>query len=144
MATFIYDSFKGHLLSGNIRMVANPIYVALLSGTYVPDDGAHTRFADVSGYEAIGSGYTRSGKVISSPTVTVVPASNWAYWDGANVTWSSSTLTASGAVIYASGLLNGYTDPLIGYVDFGSSLSSSNGDFTITWSDNGIVRIANA
>jgi len=60
--------------------------------------------------------------------------------DAADTTWASSTITARYAVVYAS-TGTASTSPLIGYVDFGSDQSSTNGNFTITWDATGIVRV---
>jgi len=61
--------------------------------------------------------------------------------DAADVTWSSSTITARYAVLYNDSGASNASKALIGYVDFGSNQSSTNGNFTITWDATGIVRI---
>ena len=54
---------------------------------------------------------------------------------------SSSTITARYAVVYDDSGASNAAKALIGYVDFGSDQSSTNGNFTITWDSTGIVRI---
>lgn len=145
MASFIYNSFKGHLLSGNINLASDGIYCMLMKSTYTPNQDSHVKYTDISGYEHTGNGvYFTGGKALSSKTITVDNTNDWAYFTANNLTWASTTISASGAVLYASGAgYGGVTHPLIGYIDFGTTLSSSNGDYTITWSAQGIIRIAN-
>lgn len=145
MASFIFNSFKGHLLSGNINLASDPIHCMLMKSTYTPNMDSHKKYSDVSGHEHTGNGvYFTGGKALSSKSITIDNTNDWAYFTANNVTWASTTLSASGAILLASGAgYGGITNPLIGYIDFGSTLSSSNGDYTITWSANGIIRIAN-
>lgn len=147
MASFIFDSFKGHLLSGNISLSSSPLYVILMKSTYSPNDDTQVKYSDISSSEivqATNSGYTTGGKILTSQTVTVNTGSSYSVFSAANTTWTSSTISASGAVLYASGSnYGGIANPLIGFIDFGSTLSSSNGDFTLQWNSNGIIRINN-
>lgn len=97
---------------------------------------------DISYYEVSGTGYTAGGATLASKTIS--EASLKITMSAANVTWSSSTITAAYAIIYdntpTTGLTTGKT--VLGWVDFGGSQSSSNGNFTITWdSTNGIFSI---
>lgn len=62
--------------------------------------------------------------------------------DGTNLSWTSSTIAAAtGLVVYAD--LGGATsaDPLIAYLDFGTTESSANGTFDVTFSSVGIAAI---
>ncbi len=78
---------------------------------------------------------------LGSKTSTYDGTNNVIVLDAADVTWSSSTITARYAVVYDDTPATAGTKPLIGYVDFGSDQSSTNGNFTITWDSTGIVRI---
>ena len=51
------------------------------------------------------------------------------------------TITARHAVIYDDAGATNAQKALIGYVDFGSDQSSTNGNFTITWDATGIARL---
>lgn len=121
-----------------------PLYVALVTSSYSPNDN-HTVYSDFSGAEvANGSGYTTRGVLVSSPTVTVDTGSDLAVLDSSSdIVWASSTITASGAVLYASGTVGSLVHPLIAYFDFGGNHSSSNGSFTLEFSSSGIMRIIN-
>jgi hypothetical protein len=140
MASKLYGNFLLKALNKEVDFDTDTIKVALLSSSYTPDQDAHDYFNDVSTYEVTGTGYTSGGATLGSKTATYDSASNVIVLDAADTTWSSSTITARYAVIYDS-TGTASTSALIGYVDFGSDQSSTNGNFTITWDSTGIVRI---
>jgi hypothetical protein len=140
MASKLYGNFLKLALNKEVDWDTDTIKVALLSNAYTPDQDAHDYFNDVSANEVSGTGYTAGGATLASKTITYDSGSNVITLDAADTTWSSSTITARYAVVYGSTGTSS-TSPLIGYVDFGSDQSSSNGNFTITWDATGIVRI---
>jgi hypothetical protein len=140
MASKLYGNFLLKALNKEVDFDTDTIKVALLSSSYTPDQDAHDYFNDVSSYEVSGTGYTSGGATLASKTATYDSATNVIVLDAADTTWSSSTITARYAVIYDSTGTSS-TSALIGYVDFGSDQSSTNGNFTITWDSTGIVRI---
>ena len=140
MPSKLYGNFLAKALNKEVDFDTDTIKVALLTSSYTPDQDAHDYFNDVSTYEVTGTGYTTGGATLASKTVTYDSANNVIVLDAADVTWSSSTITARYAVVYDSTGTSS-TSALIGYVDFGSDQSSTNGNFTITWDSTGIVRI---
>ena len=140
MASKLYGNFLKLALNKEVDWDTDTIKVALLANTYTPNQDTHDYFNDVSASEVTGTGYTTGGATLASKTITYDSGSNVITLDAADTTWSSSTITARYAVVYAS-TGTASTSPLIGYVDFGSDQSSSNGNFTITWDATGIVRI---
>lgn len=142
MASKLYGKFLGQALNKEIDWDTDTIKVALLTNAYTPDQDSHDYFDDVSTYEVSGAtGYTSGGATLANKTNTYNGGTNVIVLDADDVTWSSSTITARYAVIYDASPATNATRPLIGYVDFGSDQSSSNGNFTITWDATGIVRI---
>ena len=141
MASKLYGQFLQQALNKEIDWDTDTIKVALLSNSYTPDQDAHNYFDDVSTYEVTGTGYTQGGNTLANKTNTYNSATNVIVLDADDTTWSSSTITARYAVVYDASPATNATKPLIGYVDFGSDQSSSNGNFTITWDATGIVRI---
>ena len=140
MASKLYGNFLLKALNKEVDFDTDTIKVALLTSSYTPDQDAHDYFNDVSTYEVSGTGYTAGGYTLASKTATYDSGTNVIVLDAADVTWSSSTITARYAVVYdATGTES--TSALIGYVDFGSDQSSTNGNYTITWDSTGIVRI---
>lgn len=142
MASKLYGQFLSQALNKEVDWDTDTIKVALLTNGYSPDQDAHNYFDDVSTYEVSGAtGYTAGGATLANKTNTYNSGTNVIVLDADDVTWSSSTITARYAVIYDASPATNATKPLIGYVDFGSDQSSSNGNFTITWDATGIVRI---
>jgi hypothetical protein len=141
MPSKLYGQFLSQALNKEIDFDTDTIKVALLTNAYTPDQDAHNYYDDVVANEVSGTGYTAGGNTLANKTNTYNSATNVIVLDADDVTWSSSTITARYAVIYDATPATNATRPLIGYVDFGSDQSSSNGNFTITWDATGIVRI---
>jgi hypothetical protein len=141
MASKLYGQFLSQALNKEIDWDTDTIKVALLTNAYTPDQDAHNYLDDVVANEVTGTGYTAGGATLANKTNSYNSSTNVITLDADDVTWSSSTITARYAVIYDATPATNATKPLIGYVDFGSDQSSSNGNFTITWDATGIVRI---
>jgi hypothetical protein len=141
MASLLYGNFIAKAFNKEIDWDTDTIKVALLTSSYTPNQDTHDYFDDVSAAEVTGVGYTAGGNTLASKTNTYDAATNVIVLDAADTTWSASTITARYAVVYDASGGSASTNPLIGYVDFGSNQSSSNGNFTITWDATGIVRV---
>jgi hypothetical protein len=141
MPSKLYGQFLAKALNKEVDWDSDTIKVALLSSAYTPNQDVHDYFDDVSTYEVTGTGYTTGGQTLGSKTVSYDAANNVIILDAADTTWSSSTVTARYAVVYNDSGATAAAKALIGYVDFGSDQSSTNGNFTITWDATGIVRI---
>jgi hypothetical protein len=139
MPSKLYGNFLVKALNKEVDWDTDTIKVALTTSTYTPNQDTHDYFNDVTN-EVTGTGYTAGGNTLASKTITYDDANNVIVLDAADTTWASSTITARYAVVYAS-TGTASTSPLIGYVDFGSDQSSTNGNFTITWDSTGIVRV---
>jgi hypothetical protein len=141
MPSKLYGQFLSQALNKEIDWDTDTIKVALLTNSYTPDQDVHNYLDDVVANEVSGTGYTAGGNTLANKTNSYNSATNVITLDADDTTWSSSTITARYAVIYDATPATNATKPLIGYVDFGSDQSSSNGNFTITWDATGIVRI---
>ena len=141
MPSKLYGQFLAKSLNKEVDFDSDTIKVGLVSSSYTPNQDSHDYWDDVVSYEVSGTGYTTGGATLASKTVTYDSANNVIVLDAADVTWSSSTITARYAVVYNDSGATNAAKALIGYVDFGSDQSSTNGNFTITWDSTGIVRI---
>ena len=141
MPSKLYGQFLSQALNKEIDWDTDTIKVALLTNAYTPDQDVHNYLDDVITHEVSGTGYTAGGNTLANKTNNYNGATNVIVLDADDTTWSSSTITARYAVIYDATPATNANRPLIGYVDFGSDQSSSNGNFTITWDATGIVRI---
>lgn len=140
MASKLYGSFIGKALNKEIDWDTDTIKVALLTSSYTPDQDADDYFNDVSSFQVTGTGYTAGGATLANKTATYTGATNKLVLDADDVSWTSSSITARYAVVYNSSPSTDATRPLIGFVDFGTNQTTSNGTFTIVWDSNGIVE----
>lgn len=141
MASKLYGSFIAKSLNKEIDLDTDTIKVALLTSAYTPNQDVHDYFDDVSSYEVTGTGYTAGGATLTGKTVSYDAPTNTITFDADDVVLASSTITARYAVVYDASPATAATRPLIGYVDFTSDQSSTNGNFTITWDATGIVKV---
>lgn len=139
MSNQIYNSFKKDSMAGVFNLSADTLKVVLVTSAYIPDIDLHKKYSDITN-EVVGVGYSTSGITLVGVTITEDLSNDKAVFDANDITWVASTITAAGAVIYK---VNGEssTSPLIGYIDFGGSKSSSNGDFVIQWNSSGILAL---
>jgi hypothetical protein len=141
MASKLYGKFIQKSFNKEVDWDSDTIKVALVTSGYAPDQDVHDYWDDVESFEASGTGYVAGGETLTNKTSTYDAPTNVITLDADDVTWSNSTITARYAVVYDASGGSSATNPLIGYVDFGSNQSSSNGNFTITWDATGIVRV---
>lgn len=141
MPSKLYGNFLAKALNKEVDWDSDTIKVALLTSAYTPNQDTHDYYDDVVGNEVSGTGYSAGGNTLGSKTVTYDAGTNVIVLDAADTTWASSTITARYAVVYDDAGATNASKPLIGFVDFSSDQSSTNGNFTITWDATGIVRI---
>ena len=129
MASLIYDSFLNDISTGAFVPSTATVKGILVTSTYAPNKGTHTKRSDVTN-EVVGTGYTTGGV-----TVTVTVATNTTThattYTFSSPSWASSTITARGLVLYKS-TGTSTTDNLLEYCDFLSDVVSTNGTFTVT------------
>lgn len=135
-----YGPFLAQLASAGVNWGSDTIKVALATATYTPDQDAHDFFNDVTN-EVTGTGYTAGGATLASKTSTYTSGTNTQSLDAADVTWSASTISARWAIIYKS-TGTASTSALIGYVDLDGTISSTAGNFTLTWDTAGILTLS--
>lgn len=140
MASKMYGQFLAKALNKEVDYDSDTIKVMLVSSSYAPNQDSHAYKSDVTG-EVSGTGYTAGGQALTGKTLTYDGANNVIILDAADTTWANSTLTARYAVIYDDSGATDAAKVLLGYVDFGSDQSSTNGNFAITWDATGIFRI---
>lgn len=128
MASLIYNSCLNDMATGAIDFDTNAFKIILVTSSYTPNKDTHTKRSDVTN-EITGTGYTAGGST-TTVTVTNDTANDRIDINFSDVSWSSATLTAAAAVIYkTTGTAS--TDNLVAYLDFGGSVTSTNGTFTL-------------
>ena len=123
MPSLIYDVAVDGMALGTLAFGADAFKVLLVSG-YTPSKDGHNSRADVTG-EVTGTGYTAGGAAIVAEIV-MDPAADRTDIGLGGASWPGSTISATGAVYYATG-----SETLVCYVDFGGTISSLAGAFTL-------------
>ena len=143
MANLIYNSFLRDIQNGSIDLDTDTIKLMLVTSAYTPNIDTHTKRSDVTN-EVVGVGYTSGGVTLAGKTVTQNNTNNTGVFDADNITIPASTITARAGVLYKSrgGLAS--ADELIGYLDWGSDIVSTAGDFNITFNAAGILTLEQA
>ena len=121
--------------------LSDTINVALATA-YTPNQDTHQYWASASANEiANGNGYATGGSTLAGKTMVYTAAENAIHFDADDLTWGTATISASQAVIYDTTTAG---SPLLGWVDFGGTVSSTSGDFKITWGTAGLFTITPA
>jgi hypothetical protein len=131
MASLIYEAMVDGMAGGSINFGSDSFSVMLTHG-YTPDKAAHTTTADVTN-EASGGGYAPGG---ASVAITITdPSSTETDIGLGGASWPSSTIDADGAVYY-----DATNSALVAYIDFGGTVSSLSGLFSL---DPSTIKISN-
>jgi hypothetical protein len=132
ITTAMCNSFKQELLGGVHDLDTDTIKIALIkvshSGTY---GAATTNYSDVTGAsdEAVGTNYSAGGQGLDSAAIALDAGNNTAFLDFADEVFANLTISAVGAIIYNSSKSN----KAIALFDFGGTVTSTSGDFTIVF-----------
>ena len=145
MANVVPDSFKTDLLKAKFSFdTSGNSGTAFKLALYTNISGLGTSLAaytTTNEVQSSGTNYTAGGNTLTNNGVAI--ASNIAYVDFADLTFSSVTLTATGALIY-----KGTSNEAVLVLDFGGSKTATNGDFVIQFptpsSSAAIIRLGNA
>lgn len=138
----VYNNFKEQLLLGNISLgadsLAHEVRLMLVTGHTVDIDGDAV-YADVSADECTGTGYTATGEVLGSQTVTQDNSLNLAKFDGADVPWTSLDVSAGGDPSHAI-MYDVDADVLMAAWEVATA--TNGGDWTVQWNAAGIMTLA--
>lgn len=148
MATFtFFDEFLKYLCDGTVDLDGDT-FKAILSDT-APTAATDTVYSDVSGNElATNYGYTAGGVTLSSVTWAETGAGTGVWqFTSADFSWTASggTIGTFRYVIVYDDTPTSPADPLVGYLDNGSSISITDGNsFTVDVGANGIFQLSEA
>jgi hypothetical protein len=131
MASLVYNSCISDAVTGLIDFDTDTFKMMLVTSAYTPakSETRRSNLKTPTDYEVTGTGYTAGGNACS---VSVATAANEINVSFTVTSWTSATITARGGVIYK--VVGGVAanENLVGYVDFLSSISSTNGTFAVT------------
>jgi len=141
MAHAVMNKFKAENMKGNVALDSDTLKVALIDnifGSSSTDQLDNLDYwDDISAtWEITGTNYSANGETLLNTAVSESDSSNWGSLSADNVTWSNATLTSYGCAIYRSS-----DRLLVCLIDFGGAKSATAGDFTISWSANGILNL---
>jgi len=144
MATKMYGNAAKAFLNKEVDWDSDNIKVMLMASSYAPNQDTHDYLDDVSAHEVSGTGYTAGGALLTGKVVSYDSATNTVKFDANDVTWANSSITARYAVVYNDSGASAANKPLIAYYDFVTDRASSNGDFVIRWSADGVFTATTA
>jgi len=130
MPSLIYNSCIRDAVTGAIDFDTDTFKAMLVTSTYTASK-SHAKRSDITN-EVSGTGYTSGGNACSVSVAAVDNANNDVEISFTVTSWTSATITARAGVIYKSRGGASSADELVGYVDFGSDVSSTNGTFAVT------------
>lgn len=125
-----------HLAQGDVAYLTDSVKVALVDNTYVFDADAQETYANIVADEIVaGNGYATRGALLGAKTSEYDPGTNRSRLKASNSVWTpgnGESLSANGAIIYKdSGVDN--TSWLLGYVNFGATITAIGAPLTINW-----------
>jgi hypothetical protein len=129
MASLIYNSAIFDASTGAIDFDTDTFKMMLVTSSYTAAK-THTKRNAVTN-EVSGTGYTAGGNAAAA-TVTKDDTNSRVDITFAITSWTTATITARAGVIYKSRGGASSADELVGYVDFGSDVSSTAGTFSVT------------
>ena len=143
MANIVPDSFKTDLLKGTFNFDSSGGSTFKLA-LYTDISGlttSTTAFTTSNEVSTSGTSYSSGGNTLTNNGVAI--ASNIAFVDFADLTFSTATITARGCMIYNDTATG---DPAVAVFDFGGDKTSTAGSFTISFptadASNAVIRIA--
>jgi len=130
MASLVYNSCIRDAVVGSIDFDTDTFKMLLVTSSYTASK-SHSKRSDITN-EVTGTGYTTGGNACSVSVAAVDNVNNDVEISFTVTSWTSATITARAGVIYKSRGGASSADELVGYVDFGSDVSSTNGTFAVT------------
>lgn len=138
----VYNKTKLNGVLPNV-LDGHTLKLSLHTSTYAPDIDADEFASDLTDELAASGGYTTGGETVGSLTSGLDTGGDFAYLDGADVTWMA--LTPSAAFRYAVLYDTTDSDRLIMLINFGTDQDPAGSDFTVTWpaaTSGGILKAA--
>jgi len=136
MASRNFTYLADHYARGRINYASDTFKAVLVDAVPDETDLDTWDFRDDVDSEITDSDYTAGGFAVTA-TVSSVDAGNdrvGVTFSCASPTYSASTISAVGCIVYKSTGSAG-TDPLICFVDFGGTVSSTAGNYTVTFNN---------
>ena len=135
MASQVANNWKETSAYGTHNFNSDAFKIILMEPGFSFDRANHEIYADVSAFELpTAYGYTAGGQALAGVAITndAVLAAAIVSWNNASWVIAGGDLQASGAIIYDDTIAAPDIDPIVGFIDFGGTLTTYNGGtFTI-------------
>lgn len=135
MASITSNRFKYELL----KAVAGHTYKMSLHTGTVPTDPDLDVYGDFTGEHAATGGYTAGGKTLAGVAASQNDTSNEARLTFDAPVWTSATISATWALVYDTSTTP--ANAAVAILDFGGTISSTNGTFTCTPGATGVLAL---
>lgn len=130
-----------HALNGDYDIDTDTVKVMLCTSSYTPNKNMHEYRDDITN-EVEATGYTAGGLTVTNPAISVL--SNVVAFDCDDPEWTiTGSLTCRYLVFYLdTGAAE--TDILIGYVDLGENVTTTDNIFRPVLNELGLLKITNS
>lgn len=146
--SFNFTHSTEHLANGRVDFALDSFKAVLVSSVPTVDHRNLWEYlSDVTNEIDAGGGYTQGGFDVTA-AIGTLDTINYRLpitYTCANPTYSASSISARGAIIYKVSLdslsaVEPTSSPVLHFVDFGSTKSSFDGNFTVTFPDPFYIR----
>lgn len=135
MASVTANNFKELLAYGIIDFSSDTFNIILMQPGFAFSITAHEEYADVLAFELPTQyGYTVGGQALAGVVITNDPVLSAATIEWNNPAWvvAGGNLQACGAIIYDVTVVAPDNQPIVGFIDFGGTMTTYNGGtFTV-------------
>lgn len=130
MASQTANNYKELLALKVIDFNADVFKIILMEPGFTFSRATHEIYADVSAFELpTAYGYTAGGQILAGISIVNDPILAAAIMSWNNASWviAGGDIQAEGAIIYDDTVAAPDVDPLLGFIDFGGTLTTFNG-----------------
>lgn len=145
MASLVLNSFKARILGDDtiistaINLKTDTIKLSLHSSSLTPDADADEFFDDVDNEVSASGTYSAGGGTLTT-AISTDDTDDEGVFDATDISFTSASIAARYAVIYKS-TGTASTSPLVCIIDFGSTITSTAGTFSIVFAAEGILNL---
>lgn len=146
MASYVPNAFKGRLMGDTatigtaINLASDTVKLMLLTSSHTPNEDSDNFISGVSANEVAASGTYSAGGVALTKSSSTDNTDNEGVFDATDVSITAATISARYAAIYKD-TGTPATSPIICVIDFGSTITSTGGTFTIPFNSEGILNL---
>lgn len=141
---FIFLSCLEDMARGNIDFDTDSFKGMLTTSAYTENKTGHTRRSDVSNEVAAGNGYSAGGFAVSVAIAKDVANNRINLTITQPTALNPSTISAAKMVVYKARGGAATADELVGFVDFGGSVISTNGAWQLDPANPTVLRLNNS